>query len=759
MKSPNITEEQRLTTLASYQIVGTGHEARFDDILSALINTCNVPMAKLAFVDADTSWYKSSIGLSFTSRAREISFAWNCVVEPNRTVIIPDVANSDAATRNLLANYPDGAIIAVAAIPLVAPNGAAIGAMILMDTKQHDFTMSQVESLARAGRKVMELLESGKAAREMQAAENPIIGASSNKAATAADSTGTATPTLDTVTLATLSDSNLDALAAEAFKDGSRDVVSELVQEILSSTGWWAAQAWWAEEGNLYPDNWQFTESTPASVRLIDDRASAGRVPEHGIQYAEPTRLGVDDAPWLGAPDVLRASGVRHVVVLDIAGVVGLALRIAFVLPNGADIPPAALQALTTASLLLPKVIRQERARGELHYRSTHDPLTGLLNRRGLEQTVAPLERANNSQIHAVVFMDLDNFKGINDTYGHNAGDELLNYVAQALNKQLRPTDSIARLGGDEFVVVATNVGSVDRAYATANRLLAAVNGSFVSQGGTKLKTAASVGVAVWRSGTIFADALRIADALMYQAKQVGGSLAIEDLASGSPAHNFDGSIPVQLSSLKLINANAKNVVHFGSNQTVALQVTVESLLRTVEASQVAKEIAEAIPEEQSNDLPIILELPNHCWATPEFVSDTIRSLHRLRKLTNIQVAIDSGLVTTAIRSIALDLKKFPGVTLLLSNFGNGSNELGLIESLDPVGLCLAPRVIGSGSGASSGQQGSTPTPIREKTVRAAIAIGEALNLQVYALNLSNREVTKTLISLGSHLGSFNNEK
>jgi diguanylate cyclase (GGDEF)-like protein len=660
------------------------------------------------------------------------------------------VANSDAATRNLLANYPDGAIIAVAAIPLVAPNGAAIGAMILMDTKQHDFTMSQVESLARAGRKVMELLESGKAAREMQAAENPIIGAPANKAAT---------PTLDTVSLAKLSDSNLDALAADAFKDGSRDVVSELVQEILGSTGWWAAQAWWAEEGNLYPDNWQFTESTPASVRLIADRASAGRVPEHGIQYAEPTSLGVDDAPWLGAPDVLRASGVRHVVVLDIAGVVGLALRIAFVLPNGADIPPVALQALTTASLLLPKVIRQERARGELHYRSTHDPLTGLLNRRGLEQTVAPLERANNNQIHAVVFMDLDNFKGINDTYGHNAGDELLNYVAQSLNKQLRPTDYIARLGGDEFVVVATNVGSVDRAYATANRLLAAVNGSFVSQGGTKLKTAASVGVAVWRSGTIFADALRIADALMYQAKQVGGSLAIEDLASGSPAHSVDGSIPVQLSSLKLINATAKNVVHFGSNQTVALQVSVESLLRTVETSQVANEIAAAIPEDQSNDLPIILELPNHCWATPDFVSDTIRGLHRLRKLTNIQVAIDSGLVTTATRGIALDLKKFPGVTLLLSNFGNGTNELSLIEALDPVGLCLAPRVVGSGSGASSGQQGNAPTPIREKTVRAAVAIGEALNLQVYALNLPNRELTKTLISLGSHLGSFNNEK
>ena len=744
MKSPNITEEQRLSTLASYQIVGTGHEARFDDILSALIATCNVPMAKLAFVDADTAWYKSSVGLSFSSRARDISFAWKCVVDPNRTVIIPNVENSDAATRNLLANYPDGAITAVAAVPLVAPNGAATGAMILMDTKQHDFTMSQVESLARAARKVMELLESGKAAREMHAAENPIIGGKGTATHTAA---GTH-PTTDTASLATLTDAKLDALAAEAFKDGSRDVVAELVQEILGSTGWWAAQAWWAEEGNLYPENWQFTDSTPASVRLIEDRASAGRVPEHGMQYSEPTRLGVDDVPWLGAPDVLRSSGVRHVVVLDIGGVVGLALRLAFVLPNGGEIPPAALQALNTASLLLPKVIRQERARGELHYRSTHDPLTGLLNRRGLEQTVAPLERANNNQIHAVVFMDLDNFKGINDTYGHNSGDELLNYVAQSLNKQLRPTDYIARLGGDEFVVVATNVGSIDRAYATANRLLGAVNGSFVSQGGTKLKTAASVGVAVWRSGTIFGDALRIADALMYQAKQVGGSLAIEDLASGG--QNEDGSIPVQLASLKLINARAKDVIHFGSNQKVALQVSVESLLRTVEAVQVAAEISAAIAEEQPLTTPIILELPNHCWATPDFVADTLRNLQKLRKFSTIQVCIDSGLVTTAIRAVALDVKKLPGVTLLLCNFGNGSNELSLIESLEPVGLCLSPRAIGSGPVSSQSPQ------IAEKTVRAATAIGEALKIQVYALNLANRELAKELIGLGCHLGSVN---
>jgi len=161
----------------------------------------------------------------------------------------------------------------------------------------------------------------------------------------------------------------------------------------------------------------------------------------------------------------------------------------------------------------------EERIRFLAH----HDPLTGLPNRLSLrerlEQTIA-LCRRKNGQI-ALLFIDLDNFKTINDSLGHQIGDALLCEVAQRLKDRLRESDVIARLGGDEFVVVLSDINPVS-APLVANKLLRAL-GETYRVGQRALHSTASIGISMFPGdGKDVDELMRSADSAMYGAKAAG---------------------------------------------------------------------------------------------------------------------------------------------------------------------------------------------------------------------------------------------
>jgi diguanylate cyclase (GGDEF)-like protein len=160
-----------------------------------------------------------------------------------------------------------------------------------------------------------------------------------------------------------------------------------------------------------------------------------------------------------------------------------------------------------------------------LHHRSLHDPLTGLPNRalleQRLEQAVARARRSH--KLAAVLFIDLDGFKPINDRYGHHVGDLLLFALAERLSRVLRPGDTLARLGGDEFVVLCEDLDDSSGAETVARRINAAMSGPF-HLGGHDIDLTASVGISLSGRGEDRPDVLlRNADFAMYQAKQSGG--------------------------------------------------------------------------------------------------------------------------------------------------------------------------------------------------------------------------------------------
>jgi diguanylate cyclase (GGDEF)-like protein len=166
------------------------------------------------------------------------------------------------------------------------------------------------------------------------------------------------------------------------------------------------------------------------------------------------------------------------------------------------------------------------RRQEELAFLATHDPLTGLPNRTLiLDRVEQMLVRARrNPAPVAVLFVDLDNFKHINDTLGHGAGDRLLQAVAARLESAIRDTDALGRLGGDEFVVIAEGMSLMAGPELIAERLLEALKLPFKLEDtpeGTRLTVTASVGIAAGDRGSA-EELLRDADIAMYRAKWDG---------------------------------------------------------------------------------------------------------------------------------------------------------------------------------------------------------------------------------------------
>ena len=167
---------------------------------------------------------------------------------------------------------------------------------------------------------------------------------------------------------------------------------------------------------------------------------------------------------------------------------------------------------------------RLSQLKEELHYQASHDALTGLENRSVFAQSVALRlgSRQADGMIPVVLFIDLDDFKVINDTLGHAAGDRLLVAVGDRLRSVMRATDLAARLGGDEFAALLWDTPDLTGSLRVAERLTAAMNPGF-ELGGDSVTVRASIGVAGGRPGLDSAgDLLRNADVAMYSAKARG---------------------------------------------------------------------------------------------------------------------------------------------------------------------------------------------------------------------------------------------
>src|SRR5207244_6932266 len=159
-----------------------------------------------------------------------------------------------------------------------------------------------------------------------------------------------------------------------------------------------------------------------------------------------------------------------------------------------------------------------------IEFHAYHDVLTNLPNRKlftdRLTQNVTRARRSGRTV--GVMFVDLDHFKNINDTLGHEAGDELLLEMSRRLRDCVREDDTVARLGGDEFTIVLADLRQPEDAVGVASKIIRAVQQP-MSIGGTAIEVSASIGIALYpEDGMDPETLLRNADSAMYRAKESG---------------------------------------------------------------------------------------------------------------------------------------------------------------------------------------------------------------------------------------------
>ena len=248
-----------------------------------------------------------------------------------------------------------------------------------------------------------------------------------------------------------------------------------------------------------------------------------------GLSMAEVRRVRASDAlDRIGLGGILRKGGLQAEQAALTSGSVPKE-------PDSADaLPWRVVKPAQCADGILVIVgcpLRGERDGRPEHARSgilrpLHmDPLTGLPDRAAFEDRLAERCVSNAGSglaDFAVLFIDLDGFKRVNDQLGHRHGDSVLRTVAQRLRRAVRPGDLVTRFGGDEFTVLLDAVHAVNDAVGVAQRLLAATGDENIAVSDGK-KVSMSVGIALGRAGMNPADLIDAADRAMYRAKAAGG--------------------------------------------------------------------------------------------------------------------------------------------------------------------------------------------------------------------------------------------
>lgn len=164
-----------------------------------------------------------------------------------------------------------------------------------------------------------------------------------------------------------------------------------------------------------------------------------------------------------------------------------------------------------------------EQAHRQMEHNALHDSLTGLPNRRYLDQHLALLARPGEGEAISILHLDLDRFKDINDTLGHAAGDVILKHAAGVLRQAAEPADFVARFGGDEFIIVHRHAPGTEALEHIARRVERAVGEPILFEG-QECRAGASIGIATWMQEDTAAQLLVNADIALYEAKRRGRS-------------------------------------------------------------------------------------------------------------------------------------------------------------------------------------------------------------------------------------------
>jgi diguanylate cyclase (GGDEF)-like protein len=557
------------------------------------------------------------------------------------------------------------------------------------------------------------------------------------------------------------------SVESEAMSDYLR-VPEDGVEPLASLVGSAWPEVNWLERHRTDTDANQVTlvhavyESLTSSLRGLVDAARRGDQSAVGIQAAQAS---------LGAA-ALRKQLTSAILLerIRLAGYLGRVgrdtgrLRTAAMIVIGVDV----VLLLVCAALLLAYQGRIERYADSSRHQAQHDVLTGLANRMLLDERLprAVAQAKETGEPVALLLLDLDGFKRVNDTLGHHYGDLLLKQVAVRLTATLRSSDLVARLGGDEFAMLLSGVGSVDRALAVAEDVLTAI-GQPIDLDGMPVDVAGSIGVALCPNHSSDGHQLmQHADIAMYSAKR--GHLGVA--AYADPMNDHSPSQFALLGELRRAIERGELVLHYqpkartdtgdicGVEALVRWQHPTRGLLMPGEFVPLAEQnglmnqltdhvLAVALEQsrswlEEGFELPVAVNIGARCLVNPTFPDEVAARLAQAGlppEMLTLEIT-ETALISDQQRALEVFVRlRELGVRLSIDDFGTGYSSMTYLTTM-PVHELKIDR-----SFVSDMRQDASKKVI----VRAIVSLAHALGLAVVAEGVEDAQTWAELVAIG----------
>ncbi|WP_019142282.1 sensor domain-containing phosphodiesterase [Noviherbaspirillum massiliense] len=607
-------ERTRVDALRQYHILDTPAESEFDDLTALAATICKTPVAVISLLDEKRQWFKSSIGLDFSETSKELAFCAHTVERRDYLEVVDTLNDPSFCSHALMQAAPW--IRFYAGVPLITPEGVALGALCVIDRVPRHLTEEQKDGLWRLSRQVVSLLELRRSlarlnqtVAERDEAQKELHGIQQDLEARVAQrsaelqraNTALQSEVEQRVVERNVSDFLLNSLPDIFYVLDEEGRLLRWNENFARVTGYSASELAGADP-RMFFDRTQYDlyeekrrelyargkAQFEAEILTKDGRhipyLMSGMRTRIGDK-AYTSGMGIDMTERRKAESQLRLlkraveSSLNAIVIVDLqqriqyvnpsfeqmtgyarSEVLGSDFRMLFAAdqeqPEIENINKAVRErcdglaqlhaykkngerlwielafspvhgtghASTYFVAVINDVTDAKRYEEQLEYQANYDGLTGLANRNLLHdrihQAIASAQR-HGTEV-AIIFIDLDNFKYVNDSLGHNMGDLLLKQVAARLQKCVREGDTIARHGGDEFVLVLAGHLNADNFSIWMDRLLKNFKQPF-SVADHQLFVTCSIGVSLYPKDGLSADALlKSADIAMYRAKETG---------------------------------------------------------------------------------------------------------------------------------------------------------------------------------------------------------------------------------------------
>jgi diguanylate cyclase (GGDEF)-like protein/PAS domain S-box-containing protein len=469
-------EAGRLAAVRALDAFDTAPEPEFDALVEAAARVCEAPISLVTLIDGERQWFKANYGLHCASETpREVSFSAWAILADDVFEVADARLDARFANNRLVTDMPG--IVFYAGVPLRLSDGSAAGTLCVIDRKPRRLNVQQCDILRCLGRVAARALQSRLAARGEQVALRA-LQESTDETRRLAEELAQQHELLR-VTLQSIGDAVIttDALGNVVWLNP----VAERM------TGWHIAEAGGLPATSVFrviDEEKREPAEHPVRACLAEGNvtASTGRIV---LISRDGTEFGIEDS----------AAPIR-----DDRG------------------------ALLGVVLVFHDVTEARRLSGEMRYRASHDALTGLINRSEFEIRMRRVLQRTHAEktVHALLYLDLDQFKIVNDTCGHTVGDRLLHEVAKLLGDVVRQTDTIARLGGDEFAVILERC-SLEQAQGLAQQICDRMHHFRYAHEDWRFRIGVSIGlVPIDDRWTTPAAILQAADTSCYAAKENG---------------------------------------------------------------------------------------------------------------------------------------------------------------------------------------------------------------------------------------------